>query len=304
MEAESSHGMPAAPIFDGDNYQVWVIKMKVHLQAQDLWEAVEENYEVADLPANPTMNQIKIHKERKTRKAKAMAHLYAAVSPNIFTKIMNLSSAKAIWDHLKEEYQGNERAKNMQVLNLIREFEMQRMKESETVKEYTDMLLSLANKVRLLGKDFLDQRIIEKILVTLPERYEATISSLENAKDLSSISLAKLVNALQAQEQRRLMREGGVVEGALQAQVRPIGGKKVKDHNKKLTNAENNNSGNYPPCSYCKKTNHPQNRCWWRPDVKCNKCGQLGHITIVCRSQQQEREARAVTSQPEEEELF
>ena len=70
------------------------------------------------------------------------------------------------------------------------------MKESKTVKEYTDMLLNLANKVRLLGKDFPDQRIIENILVTLPERYESTISSLENAKDLSSISLAELINTL------------------------------------------------------------------------------------------------------------
>ena len=142
----------------------------------------------------------------------------------------------------------------MQVLNLIREFEMQRMKESEIVKEYTDMLLSLANKVRLLGKNFLDQRIIEKILVTLPERYETTISSLENAKDLSSISLAELINALQAQEQRRLMRQEGHVEGAFQA-------KSMK-----------NNSENHSTCPYCKKTNHPKNKCWWRSDVKCNKC--------------------------------
>ncbi|XP_052193800.1 uncharacterized protein LOC127802144 [Diospyros lotus] len=201
--------------------------MKVHLKAQDLWEGIEVDYEVVDLPDNLIVTQIRIHKERKTRKAKAMAYL---------------------------------------------EFEMQRIKESETVKEYIDMLLSLANKVRLLGKDFPDQRIIEKILVTLLERYEVTISSLENTKDLSSISLVELINALQAQEPRRLIRKEGAVEGALQ----------------------------------WKKTNHPQHKCWWRPDIKCNKCGQLGHIKIVCISQQQEGEARAAADQHEEEieELF
>jgi hypothetical protein len=31
---------------------------------------------------------------------------------------MNLEFAKGIWDYLKKEYQGNERTKNMQVLNL------------------------------------------------------------------------------------------------------------------------------------------------------------------------------------------
>ena len=72
----------------------------------------------------------------------------------------------------------------MQVLNLIREFELQRMKESESVKEYSDRLLSIANKVRLLGFVLKDSRIVEKLLVTVPKRFEATITTLENTKDL------------------------------------------------------------------------------------------------------------------------
>jgi hypothetical protein len=101
----------------------------------------------------------------------------------------------------------------MQVLNLIREFEMQRMKELETIKDYFDRLLDIINKVRLLGTNFSDSRIVQKILVTVPEKFEATISSIENSKDVSSITLAELLNALQAQEQRRLMRQAGSVEG-------------------------------------------------------------------------------------------
>ena len=88
----------------------------------------------------------------------------------------------------------------MQVLNLIREFEMQKMKESETIKEYSDRLLGIVNKVRLLGTDFYASRIVQKVQVTIPEKFDATISSLENLKDLSSITLAELLNALQTQE--------------------------------------------------------------------------------------------------------
>ena len=88
----------------------------------------------------------------------------------------------------------------MQVLNLMRKFELQRMKEFETVKDYTNKLLGIANKIRLLGGDFADSRIVEIFLVTVPERYEASIVSLENTKDLSKITLAKVVHALQAQE--------------------------------------------------------------------------------------------------------
>lgn len=116
----------------------------------------------------------------------------------------------------------------MQVLNLVREFEMQRVKELETIKEYADKLLSIVNKVRFLGSEFSDSRIVQKTLVTVSERFEATTSSLENTKDLSRITLAELLNALQAQEERRLMRVEGSVEGVLQAKLQINLGEKGK----------------------------------------------------------------------------
>jgi len=114
----------------------------------------------------------RITRKKRQRKSKAKGCLFAAVSSAIFTRIITLKSAKEIWDFLKKEYEGNERVKGMQVLNLIREFEMQRM------KEYLDRLLSIVNRVRLLGTEFPDSRIVQKILVTVPERFESTISSL------------------------------------------------------------------------------------------------------------------------------
>jgi len=42
------------------------------------------------------------------------------------------------------------------------------MKESETIKEYSDKLINIANKVKLLGAEFPVSKIVKKILVTLP----------------------------------------------------------------------------------------------------------------------------------------
>ena len=55
---------------------------------------------------------------------------------------------------------------------------------------------------------------MQKILVTIPEKYESKISALEESKDLSAITLGELINALQAQENRRMMRQEEVVQGA------------------------------------------------------------------------------------------
>ena len=96
----------------------------MYLEALDLWEAMEEDYEVHPLPNNPTMAQIKNHKERKTRKSKAKACMFAAVSTTISTRIISLKSTKDVWDYLKKEYTGDERIRGMQSLSLIRKFEL------------------------------------------------------------------------------------------------------------------------------------------------------------------------------------
>ena len=74
--------------------------------------------------------------------------------------------------------------------------------------------------------------------------------------DLSSISLVELVNALQAQEQRRMIKKEESMEGALQAKAENVGGGKDKKNNK-TDNNNKNKDGTYPPCPHCKKTNHP-----------------------------------------------
>ena len=73
----------ALPILDGSNYQIWQIRMQAFLEGADLWEAVEDDYEVPPLGDNPTVAQIRANRERVTRKAKARSSLYAAITPII-----------------------------------------------------------------------------------------------------------------------------------------------------------------------------------------------------------------------------
>ncbi|XP_047264719.1 uncharacterized protein LOC124896889 [Capsicum annuum] len=301
MNGEANFSSMAPPTFDGESYQIWAVRMRIYLQALDLWEAVENEYEIAPLLDNTMVVQIKTHKERKTRKSKALACLFTAASSNIFTRIISLGSAKEVWDYLKTEYEGDKRIRGIQMLNLVREFELQRMKESETIKEYSDRLLNLANRIRLLSSAFNDSRIVEKILVTAPERFEATIITLENSKDLSKITLAELLSAFQAQEQRCVMRQGGAVKGALPAKHHDDGSSKNKNKNKnnQPTNKEgaahNNKNknkiggfkGKYPPCKHCDKLGHAPFKCWKRPDTKCTKCNHLWHEAIICKNKTQ-----------------
>ncbi|KAK5830757.1 hypothetical protein PVK06_014552 [Gossypium arboreum] len=50
VEASSSFSSISPPVFDGDNYQVWAVRMEVYMEALDIWEVVEDDYEIPTLP--------------------------------------------------------------------------------------------------------------------------------------------------------------------------------------------------------------------------------------------------------------
>jgi len=86
--------------------------------------------EIQLLQEDPTVAQIRNYNDEVIGRAKAKTCIYSAVSDVVFTRIMSCETAKEAWNTLQEAFQGNERTRHMQVLNLIREFEMLRMKDA------------------------------------------------------------------------------------------------------------------------------------------------------------------------------
>ncbi|XP_031248069.1 uncharacterized protein LOC116105800 [Pistacia vera] len=231
---------------------------------------------------------------------------------------MACETAKESWDKLREEFIGSDTTRNMQVLNLRREFKTLRMQEAEKVKEYVDRLMNIVNKIRLLRVEMLDSRIVEKVVVSLPERFEAKISSLEDSKDLTQITLIELVHALQAQEQRRLLRLEDANEGAMLATYKGkngqgncrkfVGEKRGKE---RANNQWNKTGGmkSFPAYSHCKRKGHAEYKCWFRPGIKCRACKQFGHVERVCKNkgEQSQQQSQIVDEQQpvqETEQLF
>ena len=45
----------------------------------------------------------------------------------------------------------------------------------------------------------------------------------------------------------------------------------------------------FPSCSYCKRRNHTENFCWYKPDASCRVCNQVGNIEKVSRNRQNQQ---------------
>ncbi|XP_060170438.1 uncharacterized protein LOC132601360 [Lycium barbarum] len=286
------------PIFIGENYHIWAIKMKAYLKALNLWEVVERGEPVVQpLRVNATLNEIKKYDELVTRSPRALTCIHSILTEVMFTRIMACETAKEAWDKLKEEFEGNNRVKSVRVFTLKREFELLKMKDSDSVKEYSSKLMEIVNQIRILGEDFLDQKVIEKILVSLPDKFESKISAIEESRDLTTFTIAELISKLQVQEQKVTMRSEGIVEDAFQVRhkfrQRKEARKASLDNSREVNSGENqgdsSRKGKFPPCGISKKTNHLEKNCWQkpkRPPVQCRYCKRYGHIERNCSQKQ------------------
>jgi hypothetical protein len=55
MDARTIFSQVAPPIFDGESYDLWAVRMESYLEDLDLWQVVEEDYDVPPLGESPTM---------------------------------------------------------------------------------------------------------------------------------------------------------------------------------------------------------------------------------------------------------
>jgi hypothetical protein len=140
------------------------------------------DYDPPPLTANPTIDQMKAHKEEKLKKDITCLHF--GLTDHIFTKIMNLETPKQVWDKLQVEFEGSNRVKTVRLLALKREFELMKMKDNESIKDYSGRLMDLVNQMRLLGKTFEDHKVVEKLMMFVPKKFEAKISTIEESCDL------------------------------------------------------------------------------------------------------------------------
>ncbi|XP_017621737.1 uncharacterized protein LOC108465859 [Gossypium arboreum] len=132
------------------------------------------------------------------------------------------------------------------------------MKEDETVNQYSDKIMAVVNNIRLLGEQFSEARIVEKVLSTLPERYE---------------------------EQRRASRMEEHQEGAFQAKAKAASSTSAYKGKKNWKSRPKPDAarGGDRLCRFCKRPGHPETRCWFRPDVVCQHCKKKGHVERVCK---------------------
>ncbi|XP_063942657.1 uncharacterized protein LOC108204029 [Daucus carota subsp. sativus] len=94
------------------------------------------------------------------------------------------------------------------------------MKSSENIGEFVTRLKTVTNEMKINGESLDDVRLMEKLLRSLTRKFDYVVTSIEESKDLFTISIDELVGSLQAHEQRmNQYDDASHLEKALQSKV-------------------------------------------------------------------------------------
>ncbi|CAN6680964.1 unnamed protein product [Malus baccata var. baccata] len=246
--AGSGGGELRALIFNGENFDFWLIKMKNIFRSHELWDLVENGYEtLVKKEEELTETEKKLMRENMVKDARALGIIQGAISDQIFPRIVTQESAKVAWDILKQEFVGDKQVRSMKLQDVI-----------ENTK---DLYIIDAHDVVAILKGY-EQRL---------DRHGE--SSMEKA--FASLNIAPKSNRFNGQPN----------SSKHQKNFKPKGkrwGNKVDWGNKATFPMKNDANNNGDKCKFCDRLHYGE--CWVKNKVKCHKCNKIGHITRYCNT--------------------
>ncbi|XP_073290496.1 uncharacterized protein [Primulina huaijiensis] len=138
--------------------------------------------------------------QNSNHNSKALNAIFTSVDMNMFSLITNCTSVKSAWDILQCHCEGSESVRRTRLRMLTSKFEMMRMEEYENILEYDRRLREIANEAFSVGESISNERLVSKVLRSLPERFNIKICAIDEAKDTSQMSLEDLISSLRTFE--------------------------------------------------------------------------------------------------------
>ena len=196
------------PYFDGSNYAYWKARMKIYLQSIDynLWLIVAKGPYVpmknVDNVDTPKLEEEYDENEMKkcSFNAKAINCLYCALSKDEFNRISMCSSAQEIWNTLEITHEGTNQVKESKISMFVHNYELFKMDANETITDMFTRFTNIINALKGLGKVYTTSENVRKILRSLPKTWEAKVTAIQEAKDLTKLPLEELIGSLMTHE--------------------------------------------------------------------------------------------------------
>ncbi|CAA7055813.1 unnamed protein product [Microthlaspi erraticum] len=156
------------PLFNGEDHEIWSIKMKTLLMARDLWDVVESGV------SEETKKDLRI------KDMTALHMLQMSVTDSIFLRIGRATSSKQAWEILKADFGETELIQSGKREDLVLEFYDMRMKNEESFHEFIEKFMEVVSRSKFYGHEITDQELIRRVLRSLAPRFNQYVINVRS----------------------------------------------------------------------------------------------------------------------------
>ncbi|CAL0323999.1 unnamed protein product [Lupinus luteus] len=188
------------PILTEKNWDRWCTQMNALFNFQEVSDVVE--FGLPNLGPEVTEIQRAILKEARKKDNRALFLLHQCVDDIHFEKIQHATFPKEVWDILIRSNDGGDKIKKVKLQTLRKQYELIQMEETNKVGEYFTKVLTITNQMKGCGETITDLVIMEKIMRSLPQRFDYIVVAIEESKDVSLMKIEELQSSLEAHDMR------------------------------------------------------------------------------------------------------
>ncbi|CAL1395133.1 unnamed protein product [Linum trigynum] len=189
------------PRFEGVHYGYRRNRMELFICSTDpdLWNIV------LDGPLEVKETRGKWTEEDKRNfqlNSKATNLMYCTLGPEEYHRVTGCKSAKEIWEKLQIAHKGKSHVKISRINSLKQDFESFVMKPEESIKEMNERFTTIVNSLRNLEVEYASVDLVRKVLWALPKKWTPKVTTIEESKDLTRLSLDELIGSLITHEEK------------------------------------------------------------------------------------------------------
>ena len=113
--------------------------------------------------------------------SRALNALFNAVTNEEFKKISSIETTKEAWTILQTTYGRTKAIKDSKLQRLTTSFEDIKMEEDESFNEFYAKFKDIVNSAFNLGETIPEPKIVRKVFRSLPEKFHAKITAIEES---------------------------------------------------------------------------------------------------------------------------
>ncbi|GJW52824.1 putative reverse transcriptase domain-containing protein [Tanacetum coccineum] len=126
--------------------------------------------------------------------------IYNALPRKEYERIFMCNTAKEIWKTLLITHQGNSQVKDNKIDLLVQQYEQFVIFEDESIDSAFARFNTIITSLKALDEGYSSKNYVRKFLKALHPKWRAKVTTIEESKDLTSLSLDELIGNLKVHE--------------------------------------------------------------------------------------------------------